>query len=1102
MATELAVGYISLEAETSKLPKQLNAAFESAGKTAGKRGGSEAANAFEAGTRGITVDLSRAFGDARSAGKNAGGDAANAAQSSLGGIRVDLAKAFGDAGAAGKSAGSDAASGFESALSRIGAKLNLSGKFSGAGEGAGHEFGGSFMSGLGDKLGNLTGAGGKGGIIGATVGAAFSLAALSIPGLFMASLQSGFERQKALDLTQAKLGVDDATMAKIGTAAGRAYVDTFGSSVVENADTARAAIQSGLLDPNASAQEMQGVIEQLSTVSQIMDEDIPSTARAAGQAVKTGMTKDAKGAMDLFVAASQNGLNVSEDFLDTVTEYGTQFRKLGIDGPEAVGLINQAVKGGARDSDTAADAIKEFAIRAVDGSDSTTKAFQDLGLNADEISHKFAAGGQSAHDATQEILTGLRNIDDPLVRGQVAVALFGTKWEDLGGAFDKFDLSTAAGSLGQVAGAADDAATKISRNAAGSIEGAKRSIETSTDAISTALANAFGPQLSKLSDWVTDHQPEIIGFLGKLVDGAFNAGDAILGMVSTGLRAFASFAEGAGGALAGVLKPLGAVTEAFGKLTGNKKMEDLGAGMRNLDQTFDSAATTARNLADGIDNTVRPGLDRLRTSVSDNITEAQLSETMFRALGDTVTALPDGHSITLKDNTPETTQRLEALGLKVTTLPDGKVTVTANDEPGQKIIDAFITRNTGKALPVTMEPDWSKVQAGIDNPQLRATAPTYSPESGYVHYAKGGIRKPGIADGSQAILWAEAGPEAYIPLDQSRRARSTGLLATVAEMFGYGLTPMAAGAIVPGKQFAQSMDPATYQLGGFSTSSIDCSGMVSATVNDALGLPAFSSRMATGNEGEWLAAKGAKPGLGGPGDISVGWVVGGPAGGHTAMTLGDGTNVESNGTEGVVIGGPVGANNSMFDQFAHIPAALLRGGDAGAAGSSGGGTSSSGGTGAGTSGSSSGLGGTVGTGAAFDTSKVPSGVVPVWIVNSDGSSYTPTPASDTATPQAPAATPGTTGASEIQTMDQALASGRDKLTAAGQGFTKANTDDALGAAGLRSSGGALQALGEQWNSKTVQDVRAILEDRMRAMLIEAISGLNVKAVASAARYGR
>src|SRR5690606_33459177 len=147
------------------------------------------------------------------------------------------------------------------------------------------------------------------------------------------------------------------------------------------------------------------------------------------------------------------------------------------------------------------------------------------------------------------------------------------------------------------------------------------------------------------------------------------------------------------------------------------------------------------------------------------------------------------------------------------------------------------------------------------------------------------------------------------------------------ERINAGWTPSAAelhsmfpgfkdGGMVAGKKFATSMDSADYLMGGFSRSAIDCSAMVSAVVNDALGLDPFDSRMSTVNEGGWLAAKGAVPGVGGPGDISVGWFDnGGGANGHTALTLGDGTNVESRAGDGVVVGGSAaGADDPMFDQ--------------------------------------------------------------------------------------------------------------------------------------------------------------------------------------------
>ena len=49
---------------------------------------------------------------------------------------------------------------------------------------------------------------------------------------------------------------------------------------------------------------------------------------------------------------------------------------------------------------------------------------------------------------------------------------------------------------------------------------------------------------------------------------------------------------------------------------------------------------------------------------------------------------------------------------------------------------------------------------------------------------------------SRPVLWAEAGPEAYVPLDHSKASRSVDILGQAASFYGYGLTRMAAGGLL------------------------------------------------------------------------------------------------------------------------------------------------------------------------------------------------------------------------------------------------------------------------------------------------------------------
>lgn len=129
------------------------------------------------------------------------------------------------------------------------------------------------------------------------------------------------------------------------------------------------------------------------------------------------------------------------------------------------------------------------------------------------------------------------------------------------------------------------------------------------------------------------------------------------------------------------------------------------------------------------------------------------------------------------------------------------------------------------------------------------------------------------------------------------------------------------------------MNGGRYVMGGFNESSIDCSGAVSATVNTALGLPTFESRMSTVTQGQWLAAKGFQPGPGDDDDIVVGWYdYGGGANGHTAMRLQDGTYIESGGNtgQGFTIGGPAGPLEGRgFTHFMHLPYNSSRDGEGG-----------------------------------------------------------------------------------------------------------------------------------------------------------------------------
>lgn len=99
---------------------------------------------------------------------------------------------------------------------------------------------------------------------------------------------------------------------------------------------------------------------------------------------------------------------------------------------------------------------------------------------------------------------------------------------------------------------------------------------------------------------------------------------------------------------------------------------------------------------------------------------------------------------------------------------------------------------------------------------------------------------------------------------------------------------------------------------GYSAAGTDCSGLASLVSNVATDRPAFGQRFNTGNEESALLARGFHYGTA-PGALVIGW-----NGGHTAVTLPDGTPVSSGEGGGVRVGGG-GAYQPQFTHHMFLP---------------------------------------------------------------------------------------------------------------------------------------------------------------------------------------
>lgn len=449
-----------------------------------------------------------------------------------------------------------------------------------AGEQAGRQFGGAFSD---------------------SVKVAAGIAIAKLGEIAAQQLSDGFNQ--ALDMTgaqglfQAQLGVSAQEAGKIGGVAGKLFSQAYGENMQEVNSAITSVIQNMDGMRTASADSLQGITAGALTVSKVLGEDVSAVTRTVSQLLKTGMAPNAKAAFDILTRGAQLGLNSSEDLLDTFKEYSTQFRKLGLDGNTALGLIQQGLQGGARDADIVADALKEFSIRAVDGSTTTIAGFKALGLNATQTAAQIAKGGTSASTAFDVVLDRLRGIKDPVKQSQIAVQLFGTQAEDLGKALYALDPSAATQGLGKLAGATDQASKAMGDTAQARFESFKRSLQTS---VVTFVANEVVPALEKFS-----------GFLNNL--GVSGSGLAAVAVPITGIGIGAKITSAA---VSGMTTALNGVKTATGAVSSTAQAAGrLAQGFRNaqvaesafsgragtfggkLRTAYDAAATGARTFA-------------------------------------------------------------------------------------------------------------------------------------------------------------------------------------------------------------------------------------------------------------------------------------------------------------------------------------------------------------------------------------------------------------------------------------------------------------------------------------------------------------------------
>lgn len=342
------------------------------------------------------------------------------------------------------------------------------------------------------------------------IGAALGVAGAAAGGMFVAGFAKNMELQDAVVKLQSQFNISSEQAEAYGEQAASLYADGWGESL-EEVTLAFGTVSKAMADVSADSKgTTDEMTQQALTLSKVYGYDVNESIAVVAKMVKNGLAPNATEAFDAIAASARNGIDVNGDLLETLGEYSPQFAKLGLDSQDFVDIMSSGMAAGVRDTDVLADAFKEFSLVAIDGSKSTSEAYAAMGLSADDMQQRIAAGGESARTATIEVLQTLAGMEDKVKQNDIGSALFGPTWEDtLRTAID--DVAAFEGTAGDTAGALAEAGDLIQESFGEKVERQKRAFEGFT----MALADLPGP-LADASASVAAFGAPVMGMISQL----------------------------------------------------------------------------------------------------------------------------------------------------------------------------------------------------------------------------------------------------------------------------------------------------------------------------------------------------------------------------------------------------------------------------------------------------------------------------------------------------------------------------------------------------------------------------------------------------------
>ena len=427
-------------------------------------------------------------------------------------------------------------------------------------------------------------------------------------------VSSGDEFNKAINQMAASTGAVGTELEGMRDVVKDVYGNNFGESYDDVANAvAEISKQTGLM-----GDELQSATESAFLLSDAFEFDVQESTKSA-KSMMSNFGISAEEAYNLIAVGAQNGADSSGELLDTLNEYSADAVEAGLTAEQFASTLIAGADSGVYSIDKIGDAIREMNTTVKDGT--AAEALQALGLNADDMAARFAAGGDTAQKAFEEVVTALNNTTDPLARNNAAVELMGSIYEDTGDG-----IITALAAVSDTSVTATDALGKINEvkydDVGSAIEGLKRTFGKATIDVRSTLSSGLADAIGGLVNTINSAD----GDVGKIFDGIVDAAKTALSSISPVLAGW----KDKGKELIGKL--ISGIVENLPKIKG-KAVDIVIMLADSISQNTSGFLDAAKSMIDGILTAIQTFLPELLPLA------VQMIETLIKGLSDALVML-------------------------------------------------------------------------------------------------------------------------------------------------------------------------------------------------------------------------------------------------------------------------------------------------------------------------------------------------------------------------------------------------------------------------------------------------------------------------------